>query len=333
MGDKNDSVKSILINIVSSIIFQIILMVFSASGISYVLLNRLNDLQNSVLTISYLQLIILCICIIIFMLTALMFIYSVHKKIKDRRIADGEECADDFYFTYYEKNLTIFKNGHGIIKHKFSIVVNDESKLQQIKKRLNISDGVKTSSFPSLEEMKKAKKERRFSDFGFWYKSDNGIISGVEEYYWDNLTPDREDKDARDNPQDLRWMFLIDKNRLEKGKPYEISYVISVPGLVALENGCLNKNLQKDVSEDRSFSSMKISHNTKNFKYIVSFEDGVCIDVPPKCEIITETKNGMKLLDISGDIDYDLLYTKYVFDVLEPEFGSNIRISWKYKVL
>ena len=180
--------------------------------------------------------------------------------------------------------------------------------------------------------MKKTPKDKRFTDFGFWYKSDDDIVSEVKEYYWDSLNPDRENKDAKNNPQELRWLFLIDKNKLKKETPYEISYITSVPGLEALENGCLKSELRKDESEDRSFSSMRITHNIKHYKYIVSFEDGVCIDVPPKCECIINMQDGVKTLDILGKIDYDLLYTKYIFELEHPEFGSNIRVSWKYNI-
>ena len=40
MADKNGSVKSIALNLVSNIIFQIAVMVFSGSGISYIFLEK-----------------------------------------------------------------------------------------------------------------------------------------------------------------------------------------------------------------------------------------------------------------------------------------------------
>lgn len=181
--------------------------------------------------------------------------------------------------------------------------------------------------------MKKTPKEKRFSDFGFWYRSDHDIISEVKEYYWDRQNPDHENKDAKNNPQELRWLFIIDRNKLEKGKPYEISYIISVPGLEALENGRLRNDLRKDETEDQSFSSMRIMHNIKHYRYIISFEDGVCIDIPPKCKCIINAQDGTKKLDIEGTIDYDLLYTKYIFEEENPEFSSNILVSWKYNIL
>ena len=61
MADKNGSVKSIALNLVSNIIFQIAVMVFSGSGISYIILEKLDYLQNNVLTISLFHVVILCI--------------------------------------------------------------------------------------------------------------------------------------------------------------------------------------------------------------------------------------------------------------------------------
>lgn len=332
MSDKKDSVKSIVLNLVSNIIFQVAVMVFSGSGISYILSEQLNYLQNNVLTISWFHVVILFICIIIFLIAVVMFVYSVTKKIINNRKDSNENNMGDYYFTYYEKHMTIYKSGNGIIKHKFTIVVNDINKLEYLRRKIKIPNGVKTLKFPPLDKMKKTPKDKRFTDFGFWYKSDDDIVSEVKEYYWDSLNPDRENKDAKNNPRELRWLFLIDKNKLKKEIPYEISYIMSVPGLEALEDGCLKSELRKDESEDRSFSSMRITHNIKHYKYIVSFEDGICIDVPPKCECIINTQDGVKTLDILGTIDYDLLYTKYIFELDHPEFGSNIRVSWKYNI-
>ncbi len=66
MSVHKDSIKTIVINIISSIIFQIILMVCSGSGISIILKKQLKFLQNNMLTISFYHVVLLCICIIIF---------------------------------------------------------------------------------------------------------------------------------------------------------------------------------------------------------------------------------------------------------------------------
>lgn len=79
MSEKNESIKSIAINIVSNIIFQIILMIGSGSGISYILLEKIHHLQMNKLTISVFQMITLCICGSIFILAFFMFALSIFK--------------------------------------------------------------------------------------------------------------------------------------------------------------------------------------------------------------------------------------------------------------
>lgn len=174
-------------------------------------------------------------------------------------------------------------------------------------------------------------KSARFEEFGLWYKSDNDIISEAYERYWDPKSPN-DNKSAKNNPQEIRWIFKINKNKLKKGVPYEVCYVISVPGLAALDNGYLNKELLNDPTEDGSFSIMQIDHKIQKLKYVISFEDGVHIDIAPQCKCVISEQDDSKELDISGTEDYDLLYRKYIFDIENPEFGSDINISWKYNI-
>ena len=64
-----------------------------------------------------------------------------------------------------------------------------------LKRGLDISDGKKVAAFPSLDEMKKAKIQDRFSKYGFWYYSDDNIISSVKENYW----TDEDDENDKEN--------------------------------------------------------------------------------------------------------------------------------------
>ena len=47
----------------------------------------------------------------------------------------------------------------------------------------------------ALDEMKKAKIQDRFSKYGFWYYSDDNIISSVKENYW----TDEDDENDKEN--------------------------------------------------------------------------------------------------------------------------------------
>lgn len=191
---------------------------------------------------------------------------------------------------------------------------------------------MKTLKFPTLDTMLHTNKASRFQEFGFWYKSDDNIISDVKEFYWDSKTSN-ENKKSKNNPQEIRWIFKIDKNKLKKGVPYEICYIISVPGLAALQNGSLKKELLHDPSDEKSSSIMNIDHKIQKLKYTISFEDGVSLAIPPKCKRIISDQDDLKELDIPGKEDYDLLYRKYTFEIDNPIFGSAIRITWKYNVI
>ena len=330
MKINNDNIKSIAVNIISNMIFQIILVCVSGSGIIYTIRHMIKSLSNNNITISILNLFILILsCIII---TGSLFLLCRSIRIRKQKDNFSFDDIKDYYFSDYEKHITIYQNGNGIIMHKFKIIVNDKSKLQKIRRKLNIEDGCKTSRFPSLEKMMKTNKADRFHEFGFWYKSDDNIINNVKEYYWDSKNKN-ENKKLKSNPQEIRWIFKIDSDKVEEKKPYEICYVISIPGIAALQNGKLNRELLYEPSEENSYSCMRIDHKIQKLKCIISFEDGVCLDSQPKCKCIISEQDSEKEVDIEGTYEYNLLYKKYIFSINNPIFGSDINISWKYDII
>lgn len=329
-SNMKENFKSILINVVSNIIFQIFILLISGSGVIYSGKKVLDSLSNNMITMSCLNFLILIGSLVVI----IVVIGLLSKNIKGKRDKKKYDYSNikDYYFSDYEKHITIYNNGTGIIIHKFKVIAKDVSRLQKIRRKLNIEDGVKTAKFPSLEDMKRTDKSERFHDYGFWYKSDDDIISGAKEYYWDSKKSG-ENKKIKENPQEIRWIFQMDNHRLKKDKPYEICYVISVPGLAALENGKLKKELLNDPLDETSSSNMYIDHKIQNLIYTISFENGISIDRTPKCQCKIGEQDGLKELDISGKEEYDLLYTKYIFCIENPEFGSDISINWKYSVV
>lgn len=332
---KNENIRSIIINIISNLIFQIILILISGSGIFYTIIKGLKSLKDNSITITILNIIILIICCILITIAIVLIFVSKRnrKNTKSKKEKNIQNIINselpDYYFSNYEKHITVYKNGNGIIILKFTVVANDIHSLQQIRRKLNIEDGVKTAKFPSLEVMMKTAKADRFTEYGFWYEADDDLISDVKEYYWDNKTK-KENKKLKKNLQELRWVFNINKNKLVKEKAYKISYAISVPGLAALRDGRLDKELLHDKTEDISFSNMQIDHRILKLQCVVSFEDGVALDTKPECKCIIGKQDGLKELDISGTEYYDIFYRKYIFNIDYPEFGSDINISWKY---
>lgn len=330
MKNIDENFKTIIINIISNIIFQVIIVVASGSGIIYAINKMLKSLKNSKVTISIFELIMLIILCVIALFTIDKIIRNIKNK-NDKKMTDISNIKD-YYFSKYEKNITIYNNGTGIVIHKFTVVVKDVKKLLKIHRNMNIEDGVKTAKFPSLHDMMATNKADRFKKYGFWYKSDNNIITEAKEYYWSKKSPG-EDKKIKNNPQEIRWIFKIDRNKIKKNKQYEICYVISVPGLAALENGYLKPELLNDPSDEFSYSIIGIDHKIQHLIYTISFENGVNLDVTPKCQCNISVQDELKTLDILGEEDYDLLYTKYIFNIENPKFGSNIIVKWKYSVL
>lgn len=321
-------VKNILLGLISNTIFQIILLLVSSSGLFYTIPKIPKHFKDSEISISVLTLLILifsCMFITASIILLIINHYQKNKIKKEKKI----EKVPDYYFTNYEKYVTIYNNGNGIIIHRFTVVANDVTKLNRIRRKLNIEDGNKFSTFPEFEKMLKTKKSERFNDYGFWYYSEDGIISDIKEYYWENGTS-KENKKSKANTKEIRWIFKINKNTIKNGKPYEIAYVISVPGLAALENGKLNKDLLLDINEVEASSNMSIDHKIQKLKYTISFEDGISLQTSPECRYIIKGQDESKEYIVDGEHEYDLLYNKYIFKINNPAFGSDISISWKY---
>lgn len=321
-----ESLKTVLLGIISNILFNIFIAFLSVSGLITFIKNNIEKYKESYINISIADLFIIIIIVIALFSLTVYSIYKIYSAYKSGKVK--------YYFSDYEKSITIYKNGHGIIQHKFNLIVKNTNELKVFNRRLNIADGAKNSAFPTLNEMKKTAKDKRFSDYGFWYGSENNIISDAQEFYWDGVhNSERKNNTAKNNPKELRWCFIIDRNKIEPNKPYKIAYTISVPGLAALENGYLNPKLQNDPTEKKTFSSMIINYNIQNFKYVISFEDGVSLCTIPQCNKILSTPNGEKTLDIAHNKEYDLFYTRYSFNLKNPEYSSKIILSWEYNTI
>ena len=326
---KNNDKKAVIINLISNTIFQIVMFIISGSGIAYTLKNILISLKDNKISISIFNLAILIFsCIIVsFSIIALgVKIYNHKKEDKEKNNFDD---VDDYYFIDYTKHITIYKNGNGIIMHQFTVLVNNTEKFKRIRRKLNIEDGNINSKFSSLEEMMKTNKSERFDKFGFWYYSKDNIISDVKEYYWQKNSS-AEDTKVKNNPKELRWIFKINKQRINKETPYNITYAISVPGLSALENGRLNCELLSDEFDDISSSNMNIDHKIKNLRYIISFEEEVELEKTPTCSYIVQGQDDSEELQVEGEEENNILYKKWIFNINNPKFNSDIKVTWKY---
>lgn len=321
--------RDIIINLISSTIFQVIVMIISGSGIVYTLRKGVETATNKTFNISILELCILSLLCIISTVCIIALLLKVHSYTRNKEEQKKFEDVDDYYFTDYEKHITIYRNGNGIIIHRFTVIVNNVDKFRRIRRKLNIEDGNVHSNFPTLAEMAHTDKADRFDKYGFWYYDKDNIIAEVKEFYWQKSS-EEESKKSKCNPKEIRWIFKINKHNVQRNKPYEIMYIISVPGLAPLEKGRLNRKLLSDDFGDESSSNMNIDHKIRNLRYILSFEEGIELETVPQCRYIISDQDEIKETAVTGAKEYDLIYNKYIFNINAPEFNSDIKIKWKY---
>lgn len=256
------------------------------------------------------------------------FIHT-HHSFRNKRITH--------YFENYHKHVTIYEDGTGVVINEFDIVFNKKEKTY-FKRGIDISDGKKSACFPDLKEMKKANIKDRFSDYGFWYYSEDNIISSVKEKYWTDSDDDdleSEDIDLKNNDKILRWLFQFNYSRIDPNKKYKVVYVMSIPGMYPIKNGKIDidaindKNLLNNLEIGNS-TSIRIKNPIKNFYYTISFENGILLEREPRCllKIIREDEN---ISHPKLEYSYNTIYQKYTCSITKPKIGSIIKINWQFK--
>lgn len=347
---KKEDLKSIKINLISSFIWQILLTIPTAFTIAkYVTQNLLATIIkfeiNSNWWLFLLFFIIETILIIIIIILSKKSSIVNKHNVEDPTIECSKEnniCAEnksseydeipldvDYYFEEYTKHVTVYKNGNGIIMNTFTVTVNNPDNFKEFKRKLNIEDGKKDTSFPSLSTMKKLNKDKRFKEFGFWtYKSANSIVESTIEKYWSDSDPEEIDHRAQQNPQELRWVFEINNKKIKKNTLHKIAYAISIPCLYPIENGIFVDDIANEPNtEGKSSTSIHVEHYIKKITYIISFEDGIKLESEPECI----TVNGRRIPIYDFNLEEGIFYNKYAFTINNPSYGTNISIKWKFK--
>lgn len=236
------------------------------------------------------------------------------------------------YFKNYHKHLTIYKDGTGILINSFDIVFNKSIK-EELKRAINIGDGKKTAHFPTLKEMQKVDLNDRFDKYGFWLHSEDNIISSCKEKYWSDTEDSFEDANLKNDDKELRWVFHFNYSRIKENKPYHVVYIMSIPDMFPITGGKLDLSCANDVNltlnkDIGSNSSMRIRNRIKNFRYTVSFDTRIKLEAPPECDsYILNNKEGKQKLDL----EYNIIYNKYVCNIKNPKLGSTIKIKWNFK--
>lgn len=249
--------------------------------------------------------------------------------IENKNQDDEEEYKNlDYYFEEYHKHLTVYRNGNGIIINSFTIVVNNIDSITEFKRELDIHDAKKETEFPRLKIMKKTDLKDRFEKFGFWCQCLNNdkLILAVEEKYW---TEQDENSDivSKMDPKILKWILRMNPSSIELGKPYEIVYVMSIPGMFPIVDGYFNEESANIKGSNGIFSSqVQVKHKIKKFVYTISFENGTKLYLNPSGKIKGKTDKNLHFIN-----DNNIIYYKYIFSVDSPEYLSTINIKWQFK--
>lgn len=255
------------------------------------------------------------------------FIFS-HHSFRDKKATH--------YFENYHKHVTIYNDGTGVVINEFDMVFNRREHTF-LKRGLDISDGKKEAFFPELVEMEKTKISDRFNKCGFWYYSDDNIISSVKERYWtdEDDENDTENIALKNNDKVLRWEFEFNYSRICPNRKYKVIYVMSIPAMYPIKEGRLDRNSINDEQllsdlESGNSTSIRINNPIRNFYYTVSFESGILLAREPRC-MFKHINQQEDLTHPRLKHEYNVLYNKYTCNITKPKIGSIIKINWQFK--
>lgn len=266
--------------------------------------------------------------------TVLLIAIITFKKRDKKDTANKQNETDysklEYYFESYHKHLTVYKNGNGILINSFTVVINDINAISEFRREIDITDAKRETVFPKMNKMKSTKIYNRFNDFGFWYRCLNNkdLIKSVKEYYWQEDSKGI-DTIAQSNPKILKWVMEMNPSSIEVGKPYNIVYVMSIPGMFPIANGLFSDSIANIKGTNGNFKSQfGVKHAIKNLKYTVSFENGLILRNKPSGSIsINNEKRNLHF-----DNDNNILFDKYIFDTMNPKIGSVVNIEWNFKM-
>ena len=236
---------------------------------------------------------------------------------------------DAYYYKKYRKHITIYKNGHGILFVSGSIYFKKKENCKRIFRKLDLSDACKNFKFPTIKNMSKTILDDRFDKNGIWYESQNDFISGIKEFYWSDKNPSKEDPALRANPKHLRWYFSIDQSKIENGKSYDFNYAIALNDMFPITNGKLDP--EKMPYGNYAFNSeINIDTKVADMEYIVSFDRGICVELPIECIYFNEKR---KQQELPITQENTLFYQKYVAKRKRMRYNNIIAFQWRIKSL
>lgn len=240
-----------------------------------------------------------------------------------------ESMCDDYYYQEYNKKIYVKRNGDGLIVSSCILKVIDPIKTDSLIRTLDISDAKDWAKFDSFDEMKERSMSDLFTKSGFWYKSDNDIVTDVDEFYEEEL------RNEEHNSRFISIRFLIDRAKLERGRTYHISYAFSIPGMYPIKDGRFDMASQKrdEYKDFRSYiSTTHISHHLRFSAY---FEEGIDFKEKPTghATLSAAVRKTKKKTTRDHNCIYkdNIFYQKYHFEVQDPQDFSSIYLKWNVK--
>jgi hypothetical protein len=226
-----------------------------------------------------------------------------------------------YYIADYNRTVTVYKDGHGVITNALKIKVLDWQKFKSLERYCDIGESCRRDvKFPPFEDMLARSKSARFDDFGFWYQSTADII--------------RLDDAANSGDYKIGWTFRVDPTKISliKKDTIYLTYAISVPGLFPVRDGYFDVELARTA---KPFSSELCVENPINrLTYLISFDKEVhvhnhvvdaTVAVPP---FMTDNPDSTPL-----ECEDDLFYYRYFFKMQYPKLNAAFKMTWQVESL
>lgn len=246
-----------------------------------------------------------------------------------------ETLCDDYYYQEYNKKVFVRKNGDCVIVSSFKLTVIDPLKTSSLTRTLDIHDAKTWAKFDDFEEMKNRDIDEIFTKYGFWYISDNSIVTDVEEYYAES------DKSKATDDKFISIKMSIDTTKLEPGHTYNLSYAFSIPGLYPLLDGRFDTADQSHDLYGNFKSYISTNHIGHHLRYALYLENGIDIKVKPQGHVIRskilpqkkkkKKKGKNNANSYNCEFKDNIFYTKYWFEVENPQEYESIYMSWDIK--
>ena len=275
----------------------------------------INDLQNNPIISKVIVALIVTI-ILSFFKKVRDFFRFIWNKINELLKTEAYEVLD------LRKHVTICKNGHLIVLQDFRLKINKPHSTEKFHRLIDVSDGADNCKLPQLAVMEKTFKEKRFSDYGFWYKSNpENVINKVKETNTHKGTRKREE-----------FYFQFNKKELKKlkSKIIKIMYGFSIKKGQPLTNGHFDYTCISDKDRQPIIKTgFQVQYKMNKIEYIVGFIDNLSID-EENIEMWYYPK-GFDHENLRLKLTYqkkdDLFYNKFSLTIKKPNIGSVIMIE------